>query len=143
MITIKRHPNLDNWINLTINGKLFKQLTSRSKAVKIAHTMGKLKGMKVIDLDEGMKHHEGKVIDVKAWRLSNFCHSSRHNLMKSMTIEESARYNELMSDLEHYDQELDYVKQEHEYSPTSVSQERVTQLQDKVNHLIKEYMKNI
>ena len=64
MITIKRHPNLDNWINLALNGKVFKQLTSRSKAVKIAHAMGKIKGLKVLDLDVGERHHDGKTINV-------------------------------------------------------------------------------
>lgn len=65
MITIKRHSNLDNWINIFLNGKVFKQLTSRSKAVKIAHTLGKIKGLKVLDLDEGEKHHEGKTLSVQ------------------------------------------------------------------------------
>ena len=66
MITIKRHSNLDNWINIFLNGKLFKQLTSRSKAVKIARTLGKIKGLKVLDLDQGEKRHGGRIIEVKS-----------------------------------------------------------------------------
>lgn len=66
MITIKRHSNLDNWINLALNGKVFKQLTSRSKAVKIAKTMGKIKGLPVLDLDEGEKHHNGNFVKVES-----------------------------------------------------------------------------
>ena len=66
MITIKRHSNLDNWINIFLNGKLFKQLTSRSKAVKIARTLGKIKGLKVLDLDQGEKRYGGRIIEVKS-----------------------------------------------------------------------------
>lgn len=61
MITVKRHSNLDNWINVSLNGKIFRQLTSRAKAMKIAKTLGRIKGVRVLDLDEGEKHLQEKV----------------------------------------------------------------------------------
>ncbi len=54
-----------------------------------------------------------------------------------MTIEESARYNELMCDLEYYDQALDCAKCEYDLNPTFENQGKVSQLQNKVNSLIR------
>jgi hypothetical protein len=53
MITIKRHPNLDNWINISFFGKLIEQTTSRAKALRLATALSRKNNDVVIhDLDE-------------------------------------------------------------------------------------------
>ena len=55
MITIERHPNLDNWIEIRYFGKLLEQFTSRTKAYRFAIRQAKAKGARVYDWDGGKK----------------------------------------------------------------------------------------
>jgi len=55
MITIERHPNLDNWIEIRYWGKLLDQFTSRIEAHRFAVAQAKEKRTKVVDLDGGTK----------------------------------------------------------------------------------------
>tara|TARA_B100000073_G_scaffold308534_1_gene279597 strand:- start:381 stop:548 length:168 start_codon:yes stop_codon:yes gene_type:complete len=51
MITIKRHPNLNNWIEIRFFSKLIDQVTGRAQAVRIAERVAKKnKGAKIYDL---------------------------------------------------------------------------------------------
>jgi len=51
MITIKRHPNLNNWIEIRFFSKLIDQVTGRAQAVRIAERFSKKnKGAKIYDL---------------------------------------------------------------------------------------------
>lgn len=63
MITIKRHPNLDNWLNISFFGKLIDQTTSRVEALAIAGKLSrKNKNAQVYDLDANPIHlRDGKV----------------------------------------------------------------------------------
>lgn len=57
MITIKRHPNLDNWLNISFFGKLIDQTTSRVEALAIAGKLSrKNKDAEVYDLDANPIH---------------------------------------------------------------------------------------
>ena len=56
MITIKRHPNLDNWINISFFGKIIEQTTSRAEALKIAESVSRKHKAKVYDLDHNPIH---------------------------------------------------------------------------------------
>ena len=55
MITITRHPNLDNWIEIRRWGKLLEQFSSRVKAYRFATRQAKARGEKLYDLDGGEK----------------------------------------------------------------------------------------
>tara|TARA_B100000287_G_scaffold77774_1_gene69888 strand:+ start:672 stop:836 length:165 start_codon:yes stop_codon:yes gene_type:complete len=50
MITIKRHPNLNNWIEIRFFSQLIDQVTGRAQALRIAHDLSKQKKAKVYDL---------------------------------------------------------------------------------------------
>ena len=56
MITIKRHPNLDNWINISFFGKIIEQTTSRAEALKVAESVSRKHRAKVYDLDKNRIH---------------------------------------------------------------------------------------
>ncbi len=56
MITIKRHPNLDNWINVLRFNKVMEQTTSRVKALKLAKTFSKKFNEPMVDADKGEIH---------------------------------------------------------------------------------------
>jgi len=57
MITIKRHPNLDNWINVSFFGKLIEQTTCRVEALQIAGKLSrKHKDAEIYDLDANPIH---------------------------------------------------------------------------------------
>lgn len=56
MITIKRHPNLDNWINISFFGKLVEQTTSRAKALRFASALSRKHNANIFDLDEKPIH---------------------------------------------------------------------------------------
>lgn len=53
MITIERHPNLDNWLEVKYFGKLLDQFTSLVKAHQFASVEAKKKKTKVISSYEG------------------------------------------------------------------------------------------
>jgi|TARA_R110000824_G_C14878510_1_gene643096 hypothetical protein len=55
MITIERHPNLDNWIEIRYWGKLLDQFSSRIEAYRFAQQQAQLKRTKIVDLDRGTK----------------------------------------------------------------------------------------
>jgi len=55
MITIERHPNLDNWIEVRYFGKLLDQFTSLVKAHRFASTQATKKKTRVLNLDKGAK----------------------------------------------------------------------------------------
>jgi hypothetical protein len=57
MITIKRHANLDNWINILRFNKVIEQTTSRAKALRIATAKAKKFNEVLVDADEGVIHH--------------------------------------------------------------------------------------
>lgn len=57
MITIKRHPNLDNWLNISFFGKLIDQTTDRVQALAIAGKLSrKNKNAEIYDLDANPIH---------------------------------------------------------------------------------------
>ena len=57
MITIKRHPNLDNWLNVSFFGKLIEQTTCRVEALQIAGKLSrKHKDAEIYDLDASPIH---------------------------------------------------------------------------------------
>jgi len=56
MITIKRHPNLDNWINVLRFNKVLEQTTSRAKALRMAKSIAKKKNEVLFDADLGAVH---------------------------------------------------------------------------------------
>jgi hypothetical protein len=58
MITIERHPNLDNWIEIRYFGKLLDQFTSRVHAVRFAKQSATKHRTKVVDLDRKEKSAE-------------------------------------------------------------------------------------
>jgi len=51
MITIKRHPNLNNWINISFFGKVIEQTTSRAEALRIAEKTSRKHKTKIYDID--------------------------------------------------------------------------------------------
>ena len=51
MITIERHPNLDNWLEVRWWGKLLDQFASEVKAHRFAAYQAKKRGGKVYNLD--------------------------------------------------------------------------------------------
>lgn len=53
MITIKRHPNLDNWIEVRYFSKLLNQFSSRVQAYRFACKEAKDRKTKMMDLDKG------------------------------------------------------------------------------------------
>ena len=56
MITIERHPNLDNWIEVRYFGKLLDQFTSTIKAHKFASQQATKKKTRGFNFDKGAKH---------------------------------------------------------------------------------------
>jgi len=56
MITIKRHANLDNWINILRFGKVIEQTTDRAKALRIAQSIAKKRKEIFVDADLGVIH---------------------------------------------------------------------------------------
>ena len=56
MITIERHPNLDNWIEVRYFGKLLDQFTSTIKAHKFASQQATKKKTRVFNFDKGAKN---------------------------------------------------------------------------------------
>ena len=58
MITIKRHVNFDNWINVNFYGKVVDQFTCRLQAHAFAKKLSKKYKAKVVNLDCGPRHLE-------------------------------------------------------------------------------------
>jgi hypothetical protein len=56
MITIKRHANLDNWINIFRFNKVIEQTTCKAKAMRIAKAIARSKNEPIVDADEGAIH---------------------------------------------------------------------------------------
>lgn len=83
MITIKRHPNLDNWLNISFFGKLIDQTTSRVEALAIAGKLSrKNKNAEVYDLDANPIHLRNGQLTKNSWGLKPFradCHSRQSN----------------------------------------------------------------
>ena len=50
MITIKRHPNLTNWIEIRFFAELVDQVVGRAKALRIASHLASKKNAQVVDL---------------------------------------------------------------------------------------------
>jgi len=74
MITIKRHPNLDNWLNISFFGKLIDQTTSRVEALAIAGKLSrKNKDAQVYDLDANPIHLRDGKVTKNSWGLKSFC----------------------------------------------------------------------
>ena len=91
MITIKRHPNLDNWLNISFFGKLIDQTTSRVEALAIAGKLSrKNKGAEVYDLDANPIHLRNGQLTKNSWGFKPFridCHSrSSYHLAKGLSI---------------------------------------------------------
>ena len=55
MITIKRHVNLDNWIEVRFFNKLLDQFTSSARAYAFARDTAEEKKVKVYNFDKGAK----------------------------------------------------------------------------------------
>jgi len=55
MITIKRHVNLDNWIEVRFFNQLLEQFTSSSRAYAFARDQAEEKRVQVYNLDRGSK----------------------------------------------------------------------------------------
>jgi hypothetical protein len=55
MITIKRHPNLTNWLEVRFFSELIDQVTGHAQALKLAQTTARNRGGKVFDLTQGKK----------------------------------------------------------------------------------------
>ena len=55
MITIKRHPNLDNWLEVRHFNKLLDQFTCLIKAHRFANDQAKKKHTRVVNMDKGTK----------------------------------------------------------------------------------------
>ena len=58
MITIKRHPNLDNWLEVRYFNKLLDQFTCLVQAHRFAHRQAKKKHTTVVNLDKGTKSND-------------------------------------------------------------------------------------
>jgi hypothetical protein len=56
MITIERHINFDNWINVKLYRKLVDQFTCRNQAIVVAKELSRKHKVKIVDLDSGPKH---------------------------------------------------------------------------------------
>ena len=56
MITIERHPNLDNWLEVRYFGKLLDQFTCSIKALAFAKQQATNKKTQVLNLDNGTKN---------------------------------------------------------------------------------------
>ncbi len=54
MITIQRHENLDNWIEVRFHGKLLEQFTSQVKAYQFARHQAQKTRTKIWNLDKGL-----------------------------------------------------------------------------------------
>ena len=50
MITIKRHPNLTNWLEIRFYSEVLDQVVGRAQALRIAQNLGKTKNAEVYDL---------------------------------------------------------------------------------------------
>ena len=72
MITIKRHPNLDNWINISFFGKIIEQTTSRAEALKVAESVSRKHKAKVYDLDKNPIHLRNAKPARISWSLQPF-----------------------------------------------------------------------
>lgn len=59
MITIERHPNLDNWLEVRHFGKLLDQFTCLIEAHRFASKQAKQKHTTVVNLDKGAKKYDG------------------------------------------------------------------------------------
>ena len=74
MITIKRHPNLDNWLNISFFGKLIEQTTCRAEALQIAGKLSrKHKDAEIYDLDANPIHLRHEQATRKSWDVQPFC----------------------------------------------------------------------
>jgi|TARA_R110000824_G_scaffold108466_1_gene255508 hypothetical protein len=49
MITIKRHPNLTNWLEIRFFSEVLDQVVGRAKALRIATHLAKKKNAQVVD----------------------------------------------------------------------------------------------
>ena len=58
MITIERHPNLDNWLEVRHFGKLLDQFTSLVEAHRFASEQAREKRTRVLNLDRGTKNND-------------------------------------------------------------------------------------
>ena len=59
MITIERHPNLDNWIEVRYFGKLLDQFTSTVQAYAFAKKQAQDKKAQLYNFDKGeLKRHD-------------------------------------------------------------------------------------
>lgn len=90
MITIKRHPNLDNWINISFFGKLVEQTTSRARALRLASALSRKHNANIFDLDELPIHLRDDTSTKNSWGVKPFridCHSrSSYHLAKGLSI---------------------------------------------------------
>jgi len=50
MITIKRHPNLTNWLEIRFFSEILDQVVGHAQAVRIASDIAKQKNSQVVDL---------------------------------------------------------------------------------------------
>lgn len=50
MITIKRHPNLDNWLEIRFFSKVIDQVVGHARAMRLASSLAEQKGGEVYDL---------------------------------------------------------------------------------------------
>ena len=91
MITIKRHPNLDNWLNISFFGKLIDQTTDRVQALAIAGKLSrKNKNAEIYDLDANPIHLRNGKSASNSWGVEPFradCYSrSSNHLAKGLCI---------------------------------------------------------
>lgn len=63
MITIERHPNLDNWLEVKYFGKLLDQFTSLVKAHQFADAEAKKKKTKVISSYDGFNGNKRHLVE--------------------------------------------------------------------------------
>ena len=75
MITIKRHPNLDNWLEVRHFNKLLDQFTCLIEAHRFASDQAKQKHTRVVNLDKGTKSNDA------LWD-----HASNFNVNRSLCI---------------------------------------------------------
>jgi|DEB0MinimDraft_3_1074331.scaffolds.fasta_scaffold174258_2 hypothetical protein len=51
MLSVKRHPNLDNWFEVRIFGELIDQFTSAVKAIQFAEKIKKKERFDIVHID--------------------------------------------------------------------------------------------
>jgi hypothetical protein len=63
MITIERHPNLDNWLEVKYFGKLLDQFTSLVKAHQFADAEAKKKKTQVVSSYDGFNGNKRHLVE--------------------------------------------------------------------------------